>query len=426
MDLEPQEPPGPSLRPSWSGRLRSLALDLTPLKESRDFRLLWAGSVVSFIGSGLTFVAIPFQVFELTDSTLAVGLLGVAELVPLLLLSLLGGALADRVDRRRLLLATEGLGALASVGLALNARSDDPQLWLIYLLTTAIAVLYALGSPAFRSATPLLIRRELLPAAAALEGVSQNLSSVVGPALAGVLIGTIGLTGTYVVDAASFLFILGCIFLIRPIPPRREEEDSGSVLEGLRFLKGRPVLQGSFIVDIIAMVFGMPNALFPAIARGFGGPAVLGLLYAAPSGGALLASLTSGWTGKVRRQGLATYLAVIAWGLSLVLFGFANALWLAVVALALAGAADMISAIFRHTILQTAAPPHLVGRLSGLELSVVASGPALGDLEAGALAALTSVRFSVVGGGIACVVGVGIMHLALPEFARYDAEHPTP
>ena len=426
MDREPQEPPGPSVRPSWSGRLRNLALDLTPLKESRDFRLLWAGSVVSFIGSGLTFVAIPFQVFELTDSTLAVGLLGLAELIPLLLLSLVGGAIADRVDRRRLLLLTEGLGAAASVVLAINARSDDPHLWLVYVLTATIAALYALGSPAFRSATPLLVKKESLAAAAALEGVSQNLSSVLGPTLAGVLIGVIGLAGTYTVDAVSFLFIMACIFLIRPIPPRKEEEDSGSVLEGLRFLKGRPVLQGSFIVDIIAMVFGMPNALFPAIARGFGGPAVLGILYAAPSAGALLASLTSGWTGKVRKQGVATYLAVIGWGLSLILFGLAEALWLAVIALALAGAADMISAIFRHTILQTAAPPHLVGRLSGLELTVVASGPAIGDLEAGALAALTSVRFSIVGGGIACVVGVGIMHLALPAFARYDAKDPTP
>jgi MFS family permease len=174
------------------------------------------------------------------------------------------------------------------------------------------------------------------------------------------------------------------------------------------------------------MVFGMPNALFPAIARDLGGPAVLGILYAAPSGGALLASLTSGWTGRVRRQGLATYFAVVGWGMSLLLFGLADALWAAVLTLAAAGAADMISAIFRHTILQTAAPPHLVGRLSGLELTVVASGPALGDLEAGALAALTSVRFSVVGGGIACVIGVGLMHLALPEFARYDAGDPTP
>jgi len=414
------------MRPSWGGRLRGLAPDISPLKESRDFRLLWTGGVISFIGSGLTFVAIPFQVFELTDSTLAVGLLGVAELIPLLMLSLIGGAIADRVDRRRLLMVTETLGALASVALALNARLDDPHIWLIYVLTALIAGLMALGAPAFRSATPLLLRKESLAAAAALDGVSRTLSTVLGPTLAGVLIGVIGLPGTYFVDAASFLAIIGFVFLIRPIPPRKEEEDSGGVLEGLRFLKGRPVLQGSFIVDIIAMVFGMPKALFPAIARNFGGPAVVGILFAAPSAGALIASLTSGWTGRVRRQGLAVYLAVIAWGLSLMLFGFADVLWLAVVALALAGAADMISAIFRHTILQTAAPPHLVGRLSGLELTVVASGPAVGDLEAGAVAALTNVRFSIVGGGFACVIGVGIMHLLLPAFARYDAKNPTP
>ncbi|MGH2753608.1 MAG: MFS transporter [Actinomycetota bacterium] len=177
---------------------------------------------------------------------------------------------------------------------------------------------------------------------------------------------------------------------------------------------------------MIAMVFGMSNALFPAVAREFGGPAVLGVLYAAPSGGALIASLTSGWTGKVRRHGLATYLAVVGWGISLILFGLAPSLWFAVLTLALAGGADMISAIFRHTILQTAAPPHLVGRLSGLELTVVASGPAVGDLEAGALAALTNIRFSIVAGGFACLIGVAIMAVALPEFARYDAQDPTP
>ena len=381
---------------------------------------------MSFLGSGLTFVAIPFQVFELTDSTLAVGLLGLAELIPILTLSLVGGAIADRVDRRRLLMVTEGSGASVLILLALNARSDDPHLWLIYVLTVALAGTFALGAPAFRSATPLLIRKELLPAAAALDGVSRTLSDVVGPMLAGVLIGLIGLAGTYVVDAISFLFIIGCVVLVRPIPPRKEEEDPGGILDGLKFLKGRPVLQGSFIVDIIAMVFGMPKALFPAVARSFGGPAVLGALYAAPSAGALLASLMSGWTGKVRRQGVAVYIAVIGWGASLIVFGLVDPLWAALAALALAGAADMISAIFRHAILQTAAPPHMVGRLSGLELAVVASGPAVGDLEAGAVAALTSVRFSIVSGGFACVIGVGIMALALPQFARYDAKNPTP
>jgi MFS family permease len=424
----PPEIPSPT-RPGLGARVRGLALDLTPLRESRDFRLIYLGTSISSIGSHITFVAVPFQVFALTHSTLAVGLLGVCDLVPLLTLSLLGGVYADTIDKRRLLSWTESVAMACSIGFALNAGFAHPQLWLVYTLATINAGTYAMGSPALRSAMPHLVRREMLPAAAALNHVYYNIGHIAGPVMGGSLIAAIGLPATFLIDVGTFLFALGCMYLMKPIPPSSDAERRtiGSVLDGVKFLKGRPALQGSFLVDINAMFFGMPNALFPAVAASrFGGPTVLGLLYAAPAVGSLLVSLTSGWVTRVRRQGAAVYVAVIGWGAALVVFGVAHALWLALVALAVAGAADSVSGIFRTAILQTATPGHMLGRLHGVELAVVASGPSLGDIEAGALAAVTSVPLSIVFGGLACIAGVGLMALLLPEFARYDARNPTP
>ena len=410
-------------------RLRELALDLTPLRESRDFRLIYLGTSISSIGSHITFVAVPFQVFALTHSTLAVGLLGLCDLVPLLTLSIVGGVLADAVDKRRLLLATESVAMACSLGFAANAALGHPQLWAIYVLATINAGTYALGSPALRSATPHLVRTELLPAAAALNHVYYNVGHIGGPVAGGALIASIGLPATFLVDVATFVFALGCMTLMSPIPPSPDVERPTlrSMFDGIRFLKGKPVLQGSFLVDINAMVFGMPNALFPAVAASrFGGPGTLGLLYAAPAAGSLLVSVTSGWAGRIRRQGLVVYVAVIGWGAAIVAFGLAHVLWLAVAALAIAGGADFVSGIFRTAILQTATPKNMLGRLHGVELAVVASGPSLGDIEAGALAAATSVPFSIVFGGLACIAGVGLMAALMPEFARYDSAHPTP
>lgn len=405
-------------------------MDLTPLKTSRDYRLLWLGSGISFIGTQLTFVAIPFQVYKITGSTLAVGITALFELIPLLFLSLVGGAIADAVERRKLLLITDSLLAMNSLILALHAASDSPRVWILYALAAADAGLYALGSPGLRSATPRLLPPEQLPAAAALTGAVQNLGAIAGPMLAGTLIAVIGLPWTFGIDVFSYLASIVCVYLIAPIPPVPDADrvSARSILDGVRFLKGRKVLQGSFVVDINAMVFGMPTALFPAFAlqRFGGGPEVVGLLYAAPSAGALLASLVSGWTGRVRKQGLTIYVAVIFWGGSLAAFGLSGSLPLAVFFLAVAGGADEVSAIFRDTILQTVAPKHMLGRLSGLELAVVASGPSLGNLEAGAVASLTSLGFAVVSGGFLCIAGVGVMALLMPEFARYDARDPTP
>jgi MFS family permease len=358
-----------------------------------------------------------------------VGLLGLCDLVPLLTLSIVGGLFADTMDKRRLLLVTEAVAMGCSIGLALNASAGDPQLWIIYTLATVNAGAYAMGSPALRSATPHLVRKDLLPAAAALNHLYHNIGAIAGPVASGTLIAVFGLTTTFFIDVGTFVFAIACMRLINPLPPSDDTERATlrSVLDGVKFLKGKRVLQGSFLVDINAMVFGMPYALFPAVAASrFGGPQVLGLLYAAPSAGSLLVSITSGWVGRVRRQGLIVYVSVVAWGAALVVFGLADALWLALVALAAAGAADSVSGIFRTAILQTATPTHMLGRLHGVELAVVASGPSLGDIEAGALAALTSVQFSIVFGGLACIAGVGAMALLMPQFARYDSNNPTP
>lgn len=430
MDVEPPFPEDGGARPSsWRTRLRSLAIDASPLRESREFRLLWIGNAISWFGTQVTFVAIPIQVYRMTESSLAVGLLGVSDLVPLLTLPLVGGALADHVDRRRLLLVTETVATLSVLALLVHARAEEQQLWVMYALNTILAAAYAIGSPALRSATPLLVRPQRITAAAVLTGAYQNLASVAGPAVAGLLVATVGLAWTYALDALTFAASLAALAAIRPIPPVAGERPPAlrAALDGLRWLKGRRVLLGSFLVDVNAMVFGMPEALFPALAiERFGGPEVVGLLYAAPSAGALVASLVSGWTSRVHRHGVIVYASVVAWGAALVAFGLAPNVVVALAALAAAGAADAVSATFRTAILQTATPQDMLGRMEGVSLAVVASGPSLGNVEAGVVAALTSARVAVVSGGLACIAGVALMALLLPEFARYDARDPTP
>ena len=406
-----------------------MAIDISPLRESRQLRLLYLGNLVTSVGNEVTFVAIAFQVFQLTHSTLAVGLLGLCYLLPLLTLSLVGGAIADTVDRRSLLLVTEAIGLLTPLALALNALRSSPFLWPLYVFSVLSAAMYAVGVPGFRSAIPALVPREKIPAAAALEFVTNNVGAISGPAIAGLVIAAVGLSSTYGLDAATFLGSLACAFLLRPIPPQADQDRFriAAVVDGVRFLKGKQALQGSFVVDLNAMVFGMPNALFPAVAKRLGGGATtVGFLFAAPSVGSLLTSLVSGWAGGVRRQGIAVYLAVIAWGGFLVLFGLSTTLWLSLVALGLAGAADTVSGIYRTAILQTATPPNMIGRLHGLELTVVATGPSLGDVEAGALASVTSVPFSIIFGGVACMLGVGVMAWRMPGFAKYDSAYPVP
>jgi len=404
--------------------VRGLLIDLTPLRESRDFRLLFCGQVVSYLGRQLTVVAVPYQVYLLTHSSLAVGLTGLASLGPMLVITLFGGSIADAVDRRKLLLVTQILMGLTSVGLAVNAESHAPALWPLYVLGALTAGLYGVDLPARNALTPNLVRPDKFPAAASLNQLLFQVGHVAGPALAGLLIAKVSLAAAYWVDAATFLVAVAGVAAIRPQPPHEGGTRAGleSVREGLRFLRGRRLLVSTFVIDIDAMVFGLPRALFPALGTGLfaGGAATVGLLYAAPGAGALVGALFTGWVGKVRRQGLAVIVSVLAWGAAVALFGFVPWLPLGLALLAVAGAADVISAVFRNTILQSSVPDHLRGRLSSVHVAVVTGGPLVGDAEAGAVAALTTPRISVVSGGVACILGVlGVMRWA-PELLRYD------
>jgi MFS family permease len=400
-------------------------VDVSPLRGSRDFRRLWLGTGISAIGSQITTVAIPYQVYQLTGSTLYVGLLGVAALVPLLTVPLYGGAVADAVDRRRLLLLSDIALAGVTAVLVANALLDHPSVPLLFAAETAATAAYGFQRPARNALTPSLVPPGQLTAAIAIEDVVFNLAHTAGPALAGLLIAVIGLPGAYAFDLLTFAASLVAIWLL---PVSRVVADVGrpglrAVLDGLRYVKTKKELLGIFLVDTNAMIFGMPSALFPAYAAHMGGGAgTVGLLYAAPYAGAFAASLGSGWVGHVRRQGIGVCIAAALWGAAIAVFGLVASLWVALAMLALAGAADFYSAILRSTILLTATPDHLRGRLSGIELAQVASAPQLGNVEAGVVASVAGLRFSIVSGGVACIVGTALVALALPAFRRYDAK----
>ena len=418
--LEPAEARAPSL-------VRRIALDTRPLRDSQPFRRLWIGQAISIIGGEITFVAIPIQMYHLTHSTLAVGLLGFCTLGPLLVVPLVGGTLADAVDRRRLLLRTEVAVAVVSILLAVNAALPHPQVWALYVLLTLGTTAFSLGTPAMRSLLPKIVDQDQIAAASALEGMSSNLAAVAGPVLAGVLVSAIGFTSTYLVDVATFAASFASLWLLPALPPEPDADRPSvqSVLDGFRYVLTRPILLGIFLVDTNAMIFGMPMALFPAIGAKLGGGAtVVGFLYAAPYAGALLASAVSGWVGHVRRQGIGVVVAAICWGIALILFGFATTLWVALVTLALAGAADYISAILRSVIVLNATPPSMRGRVTGIEFAQVASAPSLGNVESGAVASLTSIRFSVLSGGFLSVIGTIALAAFVPALRRYDSRHP--
>ena len=398
---------------------RRLFVDLAPLRESRDFRMLVAGQLISVLGTQLTAVAIPFQVYRLTHSSLDVGLVSLAQLFPLLACSLLGGSIIDAVDRRRLLILVEILLAFCSAGLAVNADLGA-RLWPLFVLPALSAGLAGFDAPARNAIIPNLVRSDQLSAAAAMFQALFQVGTVVGPALAGLLLAGAGVNFVYWLDAVSFGASIVAAALIAPQPPAAGSPRPGlrSIAEGFAFLRGRQGIQGAYLIDINAMVFGMPRALFPAMAlTTFGGGAgILGLLYAAPGAGALVGALTTGWVGGIRRQGRAVILAVIVWGAAIAAFGLVPWLIAALVLLAVAGWADVISAVFRNTIIQLSVPPRLRGRLSALQIGVVQGGPRLGDLEAGGVATAFGNEVSIVSGGVLCIFGALALARVLPGF----------
>ena len=416
------ETPG-ARRSAMRRALGSVALDVAPLRASRDFRLLFVGQAVSFAGSMITYVAIPFQAYTLSRSSLVVGLVSLAELIPILIMSFVGGALADAVDRRRMVRLTE-LGLLGAVGvLVINAAQPHPQLWVLFVVVVVAAALDALQRPSLDALVPRIVAPDILPAASALEALRGNLGQVVGPPVAGILIATVGLPATFGVDMATFLVSTAALTLMKAVPPAPNAEGVSlrAALIGVRYAASRQDLLGSYLVDVNAMFFGMPMALFPQIASGLGGPAVLGLLFTAPSVGSLLASLLSGWTRRVGHYGRAIAFAAGAWGVAIVAFGLSPSLWVALLALTIAGAADMISGLFRMTLWNLTIPDAMRGRLAGIEMISYTSGPSLGNLEAGIVGTLAGVRASVISGGVLCVVGTIALSALLPRFWRFSA-----
>lgn len=408
---------------------RAAASDITPLRESVAFRRLFAGQAVSQIGTQVTRVAVPLQVYAITRSSLDVGLIGLASFVPLVVFGLYGGSIADAVDRRTLVLITSTATMLVSVVLLVQAVLAVNRVSVLFGCVAVQAAFAAVDSPARRAVLPSLVRVEKLPAANTLSYGSFQLALVVGPLLAGAAVGAGGVGWAYAIDVASFVGAFYAAARLPSLPPGAGARRAGltSVVEGLRFLTARPMVLMTFGADLIATIFGAPAALFPALAYGQygGGAGTVGLLYAAPAVGSVVVTLLGGVIGRVHRHGLGVVLSIVVWGVAITLFGLASALWLGLLLLAVAGAGDTVSAVYRSTILQVATPPGMQGRLQGVFIVVVTGGPRLGDLESGAVAAAFTPRVSVVSGGLACLAGIGLLALAVPAFLRYDARADT-
>ena len=404
-----------------------ILVDTTPLRESRDFRLVFTGQLISMLGTQLTVVAIPYQVYSMTHSSLQVGAISLAQLFPFIAGALYAGPIGDTVDRRVIMLWTAVALVVTSGAMAVNAAVSHPNLAVLYVVSAVAAGLMGFSSTARMAVVPGLVSRGHLTAALAMMQIIIQVATVVGPALSGLLL-TIGLPLVYALDAVSFVVAAVTTFLMSPMPPPHDPNRLSpwkSTKEGMRYLRTRQALQGVYVIDINAMVFGMPRALFPAMAGSVfgGGTVVLGLLYAAPGAGALVGARTTGWVGVVRRQGWAVILAVSVWGAAITVFGLVDTLWIALVLLAVAGWADVISAVLRNTILQSTTPDRMRSRMSSIQMAVVQGAPRLGDLESGAVATLTSLEFAVVSGGLACIAGAVLIGALMPAFRNHLASH---
>ncbi|HET7385845.1 MAG TPA: MFS transporter [Nocardioidaceae bacterium] len=411
-------------------RWRRLLTDVRPLQISPPYRRLFFGNTVAQLGQQMTTVAVAIQVYALTRSSFYVGLVGIFALVPLVGLGLYGGAIADAVDRRSLALAASaGLWAV-SIGLAVQAYLHPGSVWLLFGLVAVQSGFYALNNPARSAMVPRLIPKELMPAASALNMASFNLGFTFGPALGALVIKWHGFGPAYTIDVATFSAAYYALLRLPKMPPLAGSPRAGvrSVVDGLRFLRGAPNLRMTFVLDMCAMVLAQPRSLFPALAFKVyaGGAAVVGVLQSASAAGAVVAFLFSGWVGRVRLQGLAIAVAVVVYGAAVGSVGLTSILWLGVICLAASGMADMISAAYRSTILQVAAPDQLRGRIQGVFIVVVAGGPRAGDFVAGSVASLAGERTALLVAGAACILGVLVACVAQRGFLRYDAARPTP
>src|SRR3954447_1110497 len=410
---------------------RRVAVDLGVLRESRNLRLLVIGELFSDLGSQATLVAIPFQVFTLTHSAALVGLLGIVELIPIIFGSLLGGAIADRIERRRLLFAAQTAILVSATTLAVITLTRTPPVWLIYAFAALLAGGASVDSVARSAIVPALAGDRLRAALSLTYGLHTS-AAVVGPALGGLMIAAFGVGAAYAAQAAGFVVMLVVTTMLPKLPPAASDVEHPPILqsiaEGVKFVRSKHALMGSFAMDLMAMTFGMPRALFAVLALTVydAGATGTGLLYASVSAGAVVAALTTGWVEHARWLGRIVIGAVLVWGLAIAFAGFMPSLWPAAALLAVAGAADSISAVCRSIINQSVTPEALRGRMSSIFTLVVTSGPRLGDLESGIAASLTTVGVAVVSGGLACVVGVGLIALLFPALARFDSTRGAP
>ncbi|MEY4498338.1 MAG: hypothetical protein RJA40_443 [Actinomycetota bacterium] len=400
------------------------AIDLTPLTKYPDFRNLWASGLITYLGSMITYVAVPFQIKEMTNSYILVGLSGVIEIVPLILFGLYGGVLADYVDRKKMVWATEFASLVLVAILLVNSFLPNPNLALIYVVIGLFAAVNGLQRPSADAILPRLVGHADLPAASALMSLRWQLGVIIGPTIGGILISTFSISIGYMADIATFLISLAFLTRVRNVPasPEAEKPSLAGLIEGVRYAFRRQDLLGTYLIDLAAMFFAMPIALFPFWADQLGAPWALGFLYAAGTIGSVVVTLTSGWTKHYRFHGRAVIWAAIGWGGAIALAGLSNSLILVLLFLALAGAADMVSALFRGTIWNQTIPDELRGRLAGIELLSYSIGPLAGQMRAASMAAVTTLNFSVTFGGVLCIISVGILAIFLPKFRKYDAE----
>ena len=408
---------------AWGNRFRAMRMDVAPLRDSRDFRLLFVAGTVFYFGAMVSYVAIPFQVYRLTGSNLAVGAIGLVELVPLIFFGLYGGALADHVDRRRLLIGCGIAQAVLTGILGANAFREDPSVPLIFVVSAFLAAASSMQRPSREALMPRTVRHDQITAANALTGFGMQLGVLVGPAVGGLLIAFIGIGWCFVVDVVGLAIASFMFFLMRPYPHREETTPPSlaGVKQGLNYALRRRDLLGTYLVDIAAMFLAMPIVLFPALVEDvFRRPELLGLLYSAETVGAIAATALSGWTSRVHHHGRAIVVAAAAYGACIGLAGLMPSLWLVALLLMLSGVADMISGIFRMTVWNQTIPEGMRGRLAGIEMLSYSVGPLGGQVRADMVADLWSVRGSIVSGGFACVAGVAITAAALRDFWSYD------
>ncbi len=398
-----------------------MLLDITPLKISRDYRLLFFGQLVSFFGSMMSFVVVPIQMYQLTESSLMVGLIGVAEFVPMFVLAFVGGALADAVDRRKMLRLTEVGQTIVTAILLGNSLLPSPQIWVLFVCVGIHAGLSGLQRPSFEALIPRIVPLEYMTAVSALNSLRYNFGAILSPVIAGFLVAGFGSSVAYAIDLFTFIASLVAVWLIRAVPPAADADrpNLDSIKKGFRYAMSRQELLGTYLIDINAMLFGMPIALFPAIAAMYGGASV-GFLFSAIAVGALVASLTSGWAKTVHRHGLAITLAAGLWGAAIIFFGLSSNFYLALFFLGVAGFFDMISGIFRSTVWNQTIPNHFRGRLAGIEMISYLTGPMLGNAEAGIVAHFFSVKTSIISGGILTIIGTIVLAVLLPKFIAYD------